>query len=210
MMFLAISAMSQDERDFRKMIVGDTSEADENTKIRTFFKVSSPVYKIDLTDDRKAEIVHFTKKDGQDRIHIKDHNELSVFKYKFEPKGAGSHFVKLKIRRLSNSSKVIIIYYYEGYNEHLNFKATGRLYFLTIDDNDLETISIYKGPYFWDESRNYRGSYYRRMQKVDIHDFNGDGIKDISVYHKDINRVYLYRKGNNKSSKWISVNKIPK
>lgn len=187
-----LNAFAADERTFRKAFSGELAKEKEPPKKGYKWKVASPFYSIDLTEDDIEESIGFEKKDGEDWVHFLDMFKKPSKSFQLFPLGQGSKLYKVSLRRLSKKSKVLILYYYEGSNESVDFTSTARLYFVTIDNNQLRTMKIFKGPYFLYEKDEHPEHYHRRKFEVGLYDYNKDGIQEIFVKYSKISRIYAY------------------
>ena len=70
-----------------------------------------------------------------------------------------------------------------------------------IDNNNLKSISIFKGPAIFNEQENFRLNYFERNYKWSLFDFNNDGIREFVVKFHTISRIYFYQD----SGKWIAL-----
>lgn len=193
LVFVSSSLWAQDERFFREIFSGDFYKTGKrDVKKKFHFKVHSGYYNIDLTGDGITEGIVYEKKDGEDWVHIHDSNKRKVFSYNFEASGVGAQIYKINIAKVSPKSKVLIFYYYEGAIKYSDFRGIGRLYFLSIDDNDLNTLSMHRGPIYWEEKKEQNRGYFQRSYRVSFYDYNKDGIKEIVIKHHLITRVWIY------------------
>lgn len=184
---------AQDERLFRQMLSGElTRDYGQVEKSLYYFKAASDFYEFDFNDDKRSEKIQFSKKDGEDWMAVFDQKGKRVFKYRFETKGIKSRAFKISVRQLSKKSKLFMIYFFEGFTKYLESQGTGRLYFLTIDDKKLTTLSMHKGPYFFEEFKSFKGHYHQRKHDVSLYDFNKDGTRDVAVRYNLTTRVFFY------------------
>ena len=188
--FLAGTIRAEDERSF----VGASSVL-SSPEEKVIFEYSFPEYLLDLNGDGKKERIHFVNRDGRDWIFVKDFRGKSIYQYAFKALGLDATPFKIRFRSLSSSSKVLIIHYYEGYADYLKFMGTARLYFLTFENNDLKTLSMYRGPGVFYEHVAKEKFYRQRNHKVEIVDLNRDGLRDIKVGYGQfrIRDIFLYR-----------------
>ena len=70
--------------------------------------------------------------------------------------------------------------------------GTSRLYMVTFKDLSPDQFHFDRGPLLWSEHKDQQGNYIQRGQHVVTHDFNGDGLKEISVRYDGINRVFFF------------------
>ncbi len=202
--FLGAELWAQDERFFRDIFTKELSKDNHKDDWKeSRYLIKSPDYMIDVDDDKVKESFSFYKADGTDRLEIKT-GDQSIFSYRFDVQGQRSGVFKMDIYQISGMSRLFLIYYYEGFTDYLNFKGTGRLYFLTIDYNSFKTFSMYKGPsFFVEQDLKPSRRFVLRNYKVQIEDYNQDSIQEVSVSYKKTKRVYFY-KGN---GQWLEANK---
>lgn len=185
--------IAQDERFMRKLFSGELHNSSVRPDLKEYkIRTVSPFYAIDLNEDGLDEHVIVEKKDGEDWIHIYGVTKLRIKSFQLEPAGVDSKLYRISLRKISSKTKVLLLHFYEGYNKYLGFYGSVRLYFVTIDFNNLRTLSIFKGPSIWEEGMDFRKRYHRRNLKYSLYDFNGDGIREIVVKHHLISRVYFY------------------
>jgi len=198
----AHGALAQDERFFRELFSGDLSKKEKKLfKGKLKFRTAGDFHKFDLNGDNRLEGIIADKKDGQDFIHIHDWKGKRIFSGKLEAMGLKSWLYKISIRRFAKDSKVMILYFYEGETEYLEYRSNVRLYFLTLESNDLSTLALNKGPVIWDEHEDFKDHYHQRRYKVGLYDYNKDGIKEIAVHYHLSNWVYFYKS----PGKWIEL-----
>jgi len=159
---LSLDAMSQDELYFRELYSGDLTRGKEKIKKKYKWKANTPFYQIDLGGKIWPESIVVEKKDGEDWLHIHDDQKKRIFSFQFDVNGKDSQIYKIFKTKISPKSDVLIIYYYEGNTSYLKFSGTVRLYFLTIDDRKLDSISITKGPIIWEERANLDKKYFQK------------------------------------------------
>ncbi len=192
-LFIPLLASAQDERSFNRVFRGMYGARQEH--IRDFpykWKVDTPMYNIDFNRDGLQEKFYVSKRDMEDWLTVLNINNHKIFEYQFMPKGHDATAYKIVAKYLSKKYRVFIIYYYEGHTEHVKLNSSTRLYFLTIDRGDLHSLKMFAGPRIWVESYEFPDHYRRREYRVDVHDYNNDGQKDISIKFGTINRIYNY------------------
>ena len=129
------------------------------------FNIHTPYYDLDLNHDGNPEQIVFVKKDGEDWIEIfeqKNKESRKIFGYRFETKGFDSELYRIEFKKLSPKTYVILMYYFEGISRYIEMQSTARLYVGTIDNDDLKTISVFKGPSFFEEKKFI---YFGRKKK---------------------------------------------
>jgi hypothetical protein len=201
-LFLSHGALAQDERFFRELFTGDLAKKEKKIfKGKLKFRHAGDMHKFDLNGDNRLEGIIAEKQDGQDFIHIHDWKGKRIFSGKLEPMGLNSWLYRISVRRFAKNSKVLILYFYEGETEYLEYRANVRLYFLTMETNDLGTLSLNKGPVIWDEYEDFKDHYHQRRYRIGLYDYNKDGIKEIAVHYHLSSWVYFYKS----PGKWIEL-----
>ena len=152
----------------------------------------SPRYELDINEDAEFEFIQTEKRDGIDFFYIKGARRNVIFKMKLQGLGDQSHLYKVQLKRINKKTNVLILYFDEGFIEAYNFAKTARLYFVTIDNKNLDTIYGYKGPHFFIEEQTPHNNYENRRYSVTTFDYNSDNQNEISVKYKSINRVFSY------------------
>ena len=189
----SISVRSQDERVFRELLTHKIQEDKERSRKPEYdYKARGHRYYLDLNGDELPESFFISKKDGGDWLELFDRAGEKIYDYKFDTIGSWSRVFKLQMRNISSEAKLVILYFYEGITRYVNFQGTARVYFLTWDNNDLSTLSMYKGPYVWDEKRDFRNHYHQRKFELSMFDFDDDYTREIAIRYGSITRVYKY------------------
>lgn len=199
-LMLSTSAFSQDEKVYRDLFSKNKRDVSIKKAKEYKWTVKTPFYYLDLTENGLDESIGVEKKDGEDWIHFLDILKRPIKSFKFHATGSGSAIYRVQLRRISKNVKVIIVYYFEGINKTSEFFSSSRIYMITIDNNDLRTLSMFKGPYFLNEQEELPEHYHRRKFEVGLYDYNADGIREVFTKYHKIARVYSYL-GN---GKWIS------
>jgi hypothetical protein len=197
MIFLLFSGtlMAQDERYYRQMLSGGLPEFNSDKvkakeKVHYFFK--SPAYRLDLNQDGVEEYIQTAKRDGADWIQITDFSGRSVFESKIFAMGAESVIYKIRFMQISKDVKALILFLDEGKTQSVRFESTARIYVLSFEKNNLETLKLSQGPHFYHEREAQREQYSRRHYQVNVVDFDGDGVKEISIQYNHIQRMMKY------------------
>ena len=190
-------AYAQDERFYRKLFDGSFSRSQDKDFVYKY-EITSPEYMIDLNRDKIVDSFQTVKKDGVDFIRIMDANGLTKFEASLEAKGTGSNIFKAHLVGISQNVDALILHFYEGDTDEAVYEGSARIYVLTIEDHDLDKISMTKGPHFFHEFESASEHYYKywnRRYVVNTVDYNKDGTKEISVSYNSIHRILIY-KGN--------------
>lgn len=193
-LLIAPKLLAQDERFLRELLSERFFDPgvtrDQSSE---YFHVVSPFYQVDLDGNGRNETLVFEKIDGKDLFHIQDYEGKRLFSAGFTPLGARSHLFKINVRTIGAGYKVLLLHYYEGLQNYLEFMGSSRLYIVTFKDLTPGTFKFSKGPVLWTEYKDHRENYIQRGQHIVVHDFNNDGLKEISVRYNDINRVFHFQ-----------------
>lgn len=182
--------MSQDERYFRELITGDHVQAKEKEQKAADIVSFSKAYELDLTGNHRFERIIFERRDGIDWVTIYNYQKELLFEYPLDTQAADSRVYKLKLNDVSQTERLLTLYFYEGATDYLNFKGNVRLYFITFKKADLNQMKAQKGPRIWEEFSDKRGHYHQRAYDVNLVDLNSSQVKEIVVNYKTIRRVY--------------------
>lgn len=159
------------------------------------YYIHTPFYSFDLNHDRNPEKLVFVKKDSEDWFEVfeKDHGELKkVFSYRFETKGFDSQLFKIELKRLSATTSILILHYFEGVTRYTEMQSTSRIYVVTIDNDDLKTMSAFKGPSVFEEYKSFKRHYHLRNYQVYLEDLNKDGNKELIIKNREVSQVFIY------------------
>ena len=177
---VSITGFSQDEKLYRSFFDGKISD----TKKKLFeykILVESSKYMIDLDRDGIEDSIQSIKKDGLDFFRVNDSFGRMVFEEKLITKGKDSSIFKVGFYNIKKGVDVLIVSFYEGYNESSTMEGSARVYFFTITDNNLKNISSTRGPFIWMERERAAGKYYNRRYSLNVVDYNKDGVREIST-----------------------------
>lgn len=199
--------MPQDERYFRQIFSGELAkkEMKANDQKKYSYLIHTPYYALDLNHDNNPEDLVFVKKDSEDWIEILEEvkgEKKKIFSYRFETKGYNSELYRIEFKKLSSKTSVLIMYYYEGLSKYTEMQGTSRIYLITIDNDDLKTLTAFKGPSFFEEHKSLKGHYHLRNYQVYLKDLNNDDVKELIVKYRETSQVFLYD-GN---GKWKTFN----
>jgi hypothetical protein len=190
------SANAQDERYFRDIFTGEMLLREKKSEVpKLYYQAFTPRYIFDLNNDNTKEKFFYETRDAEHIFYIENEKNELVFKAKFESVGKGAHLYRVGVYHINSKTSVLLLYFFEGSIDYINFKSTSRLYFLTIEDNDLSKINLRRGPIIWEEYQNTKGHYRQRPYEISLIDYNHDGTREIAIKSHLINRVYLYRGG---------------
>ncbi len=112
-LIFSTSALSQDERFFRKIFTNELNLGLSETHSPKI-EVSTPEYLVDITRDGQMERIVALKRDGLDYIQIKDHFGRVKFDRKLPAKGVDSKLFKIQLKTISPTVDVLLLHYYEG------------------------------------------------------------------------------------------------
>ena len=180
----------QDERFYRDIFSGGLYKPPQDFEFKIL--VESPKYVLDLNSDGVEDSFQTVKKDGVDFIKINDPFGKVKFEKALDAKGVDSKIFRINLKAVKPRVNVLILHYYEGKTQAAVFEASARLYFVTIHDNDLNQITMTKGPYFWSEREGVAGKYWRKRYSVNLVDYNKDGTMEISVSYNKSQKIYFY------------------
>jgi hypothetical protein len=153
---------------------------------------TTPMYKIDLNNDKHKEGILYHKDNGKEKLNIFSYENKLIKSFELDIFGKNAALQRVLIKSLSSNLRTIILYFYAGEQEYLEFQSQGRLYFINIDNGNLQDMKIFKGPSFWSESKDTYGNYYRRHYNLELNDLNNDGIKEVIVKYSILSNVCYY------------------
>src|SRR5690606_30569035 len=104
-----------------------------------------------------------------------------IFEAKLLAMGGDSALYKIKLVSLSPKVRALILFLDEGKTEGRRFESTARIFVLSFENNDLNTLKLVRGPHFFQEKEAQRDQYFRREYQVNVVDLDNDGVKEISV-----------------------------
>jgi Mor family transcriptional regulator len=189
-------AMPQDERYFRQIFSGELAKSESRVEDKKYsFFFHTPYYALDLNHDGNPEQILFVKKDGEDWLEIyqqKNGEKTKIFSYRFDALGFDSELFRIEFKRLSSKTSIILMHYYEGVSRYLELQATSRIYAGTIDNDDLKTLSVLKGPSFFEEHDSKKGHYHLRNYEVFLKDLNSDEVRELIIKYRLVSQVFLY------------------
>lgn len=192
-LLLAIPALAQDEKVFRDLyLYSKRQKIKKRVKKEYRIKARSNRHHIDLNGDNRQESFYYAKRDGENWIHFFNPKGKEIFAAEIDATGPWSRLFKVQMRALSKKTKVLFLYFYEGVTKYLEFQGTSRLFFITIDNNDLKTMSIYKGPILFDEKRGFKDHYHQRKYEVSLFDLDADFVREVSIKYGRMTRLYKY------------------
>ena len=187
----------QDERFFRQILSGELKDAGVKDQVapapKTYwYTANTPYYDLDLNHDRNPERIVFVKRDNEDWLEIFDSNKKKIFSYRFENMGIYSGLYRIEKRQLTPFTDVLFLYYYVGFTKYFNTDSSARLYLLTIDNDDLKTIHVIKGPSYFEERKTFRQHYHVRNYSIEVRDLNDDLKKEVIFKHAGMSEVLIY------------------
>lgn len=190
---LAFSTHAQDERTFRELLIEKAKEDSErNHRPHYDFTARSNRYYLDLNGDNNPESFFTSKRDGGDWLELFNSKGDKIYDFKFDTAGSWSRIYKVQMRKISTTAKILIFYFYEGVTRHMNFEGTARVYFLTWENDNLRSLSMFKGPYIWDENRTFRNHYHQRKFELSMFDFDNDFTREVAIRYGTITRVFKF------------------
>jgi len=190
-------ARAQDERYFRQIYSGDLVKKFDFTDEKKYLaKLHGPYYELDLNGDKVNEEILFIKKDGEDWVEIygKDTKgeRTKLLSLQLINEGINSELFRMEFKSVSPTTKVIILHYFEGFTNYTEIHSSARIYWVTIENNDLKTLKSFAGPSIFEELKNIKGHYHLRNYRVYLQDFNNDGYKEIVIKSNMNSKVFYY------------------
>lgn len=182
-------AFAQDERVLRYILRNKVLK-EQSLIDRTKWRISSKFYELDLDGDKRNEKISMENNDGINYFVVRNYRNFAFFREPFLTQAIGGIVHRVRLVQISKNTKALIVYYFEGKTEYIDFQATGRLYFVSWKNDDLSTMKMSRGPHYWQEFKSYRGNYFTRKFEVFLKDYNKDGVKEVAVKHGTISRVY--------------------
>jgi hypothetical protein len=186
------AVLAQDERFFRQLFSQELGERAKLVK-KHKWRVQTPYYEFDLDRDGVKEGIVYEKKDGEDYINFHAPNKKLLKSYFLPAQGPGAKVFRILIKDLSPTTRILILYFYEGYVEYLQSYGSVRLYFVTIDNNNLSTLSFFKGPIYFYELEEFSKTYFQHNYKLSVIDQDGDGVREVLVKYQDIHYFFKYK-----------------
>lgn len=195
-LLVPLRALPQDERYFRQIFSGELAQGEAAAADKKYsYYIHTPYYALDLNHDDNPEQIVFVKKDSEDWIEIfeqKRGEKKKIFSYRFETKGFDSELFRIEFKRLSSTAYTMVMYYYEGLSRYTEMQGTSRIYVGTIDNDDLKTLSVFKGPSVFEEQKLLKGHYHIRNYQVYLQDLNNDQVSELIVKYRLTSQVFLY------------------
>jgi hypothetical protein len=191
LLIISTSSLAQNERLVRKFFSKDLFEKEK--PLIPNISVASKDYLVDLNSDGESERINITKNEFEDKLQIFTNMGKRLFEQKFTAMGKESAIYKLRVRSISKSVRVIIVYYFEGIIDSTLYQSQTKTHFLTIENNDLTSIYSSKGSYIENEKGVLDISFYKKTLQLKFKDFNHDGRDEIIIGQKGLQRVFLYQ-----------------
>lgn len=187
-------AHCQDEVYMRKLLMGEfEKKVAKKQYYNKKYDVSSALYEFDMNSDNRVEKFSYRYVDGASWLHILDYYNNKIFNYEFDVNGLHARLYKIRAKDLSPRVRIFVMYFYDGFASYLEYKGNARVYFLTMEDNKLKSLSMFKGPMVWEEYKNSRQHYHQRSYKLYFKDYNKDGIKEVIIDFFGTRRIYMYQ-----------------
>ncbi len=187
-------ALAQSERFYRQMFSGDLIKKPRpEIQLDPLITKRSKLVKVDINGDKLPESFVFEQTENETWINVHNKYNWRIKRLKIEALGIRSRVDKMEVRTLGPGVQVVIFYFYEGRNYYHEFLGTGRLYFMTIENGNLDNIFFKKGPIYWEEKWDGHRHYHQRNFIVDLKDFNKDNRKEIHVYNRRNDLIYFYK-----------------
>lgn len=191
-------SIAQDERFFREIYTDKLKNINLNIdETVAKVKVRTPLYQIDINNDGLTESLIAEKRDNKDWFIIENFRGQKIFETRLYASGEQASLYKITWSRINKKTNVMLLHFFEGFTRSTKFEGIARLYLVSIDNNDIDTLTATKGPYFWHEYEKPRDMYWKRAFKVNVLDYNKDGQREVSVNFNSITSLYHYS-GNGK------------
>ena len=203
-LFLSNLSFSQDEKQLKNEILHSTLSQNlkpPNNDILDRPVVQTPYYELDLADTAFNESIVYEKKGVNDWIHLFNSEKKKVFSLNLAPQGWDSKVYKISIRDLSPTLRLIAIHYFEGNTIFINEYRISRLYFLTIENNNLDKLNVIKGPVIWEDSIIPKKLKRSRLYELSFEDINNDGTKEVLLKSNNITHIFHYLE----NGKWLEL-----
>ena len=189
LIFPSIGVFGQSESQTRSIFNNNNEVVIESSKEIKNTRVFSDFYRLDLNGDGHFEGLTVENSDKGSSLHFfKNHFEhfQEVF---IGPGGTFSKVEKIELRQISQNENVILIYFSEGVQKYLSLRSRQRLYLIYVPSEIFnDKFRLHRGPIIFEELSS-KGHYHVKKYDVDVIDLNGDGVKEILVRNKDIERV---------------------
>jgi hypothetical protein len=189
-----LEGVAQDERYYRNLFLKTIkSNSKINKKMPYEFKVHSPYYRIDINNDGEKEGLVYQASSGARKLYIYSGNNDLVRTFELDVSGANPELLKIQLRSLSAKTTLLILHFFEGFSHYTEYAGTVRLYFITVENKNLRTLSMFKGPVVWREFKDRWNNYHKRNYNVLVLDLNSDNYNEVLVKFSNISRVYHYQ-----------------
>jgi hypothetical protein len=191
-----------DERLFRYQLKKDAWKEEKQTfKSKYKWSVSSALYELDINQDSYKEYLQYSKRDGEDWFIIRNFEKKTIFKTKLDTFGSQSRVYKVNYYKIGKDIWLLIIFHYQGMTKFRDFYGASKLYFITLEGHDYRNIYLKEGPSIWEEKELFPHWYYQRKYDVAVRDMDGDEIRDVDVFFRDIHTIFSYKK----QGKWMQL-----
>ncbi len=188
---LSFSCLGMDQRFFF-----ENQKIQAQVKPPYKFEVETSYYGIDLTHDGQDEFFKVQKKDGEDWLEFYDDHKNKVKNLKLNAQGSNSRLHRVSYYRLSSEAQVLVLFFQKGQTKSLNFNSSFQLYFVSIDKDQLGTLTLKAGPVVAYESYDFLFDHYAfRKAYFSVEDLNQDNIRDIVIRSPRTSQAYLYLGG---------------
>ncbi len=194
-MFLVKNLCAQDERLFRNTVLGAFYPTDITAKLKDKYllRTNSSMYRVDITGNGFKEGIIIEKMGAESWLHIHNTVFSRLNSFSLEEKGLRARPYKLVLKHISPTVRALLVYFYEGYSEYLDFHGSSRLYIITITDGDIENAIMTAGPQFFEESREIHKRYYLKRMEIYTKDLDNNGVKEIILSKHLMTKVLVLR-----------------
>ena len=184
--------MAQDERMFRSAVLGSFIPQEEKVKIPTryFYKTNSDMYRLDITGNGYKEGIVFEKIDGENWLHFHDNRMKRIKSFPLIATGVRARPYKIALRQANATTRLLLVYFYEGYSNYLDFHGSARIYIVTIKNGDIANSVVTRGPQYFEESEEIFNRYYIKRLKIYTKDLDGDGTNEL-IFSKHLMTTIL-------------------
>lgn len=182
--------LAQDERWFYTELIDPPKKTAAIDKINIPLTVEK-TYQYDIDGDSIQDQLIVQKREGLDWIKVVC-STGAIFESKLQANGLNSHLYKARLVEIKPGTRLLILYFDEGFTHSTHFESSSRIYLLSFEILN-KKFYLYKAPHIWHEKQNTRDRYWRRPYQVSVQDFNQDGTNDIAIHYHGIARIFFYK-----------------
>lgn len=194
LIFQSLAAYSQNESQFNALVKGVEKLNQVTIEDKKNVRIFSDYYRIDLNGDGHLEGIAVENSDQGSSLHFFKNYYEYFQELKVSSGGTFSKIDRLEVKSISGDENVILIYFSEGVSKYLTLRSRQRLYVVYVPSMLFKApFEIIKGPVIFEEYQK-RGHYHTRKYDIILEDLNKDGVKEILVKNKSIERVIILGK----------------